>query len=103
MLPIQALCTEASLHALQRHYPQIYDSDEKLLIDPASVSVTKRDFLSAFSAMTPASHRSAAAPARHLASLSFIDSPWDLHCIRTAVALHAYIHLGGCNSSELHI
>jgi hypothetical protein len=62
--PVQALCTEASLHALRRHYPQIYDSDEKLLIDPASVCVTRRDFLSAFSAMTPASHRSAAAHAR---------------------------------------
>ena len=60
----QALCTEASLRAMRRAYPQIYDSDEKLLIDPARVCVTRRDFLAAFSAMTPASHRSAAAHAR---------------------------------------
>lgn len=61
---LQALCTEASLQAMRRHYPQIYDSDEKLLIDPSRVTVSRRDFLSAFSAMTPASHRSATAHAR---------------------------------------
>lgn len=49
---------------MRRHYPQIYDSDEKLLIDPSRVAVTRRDFLSAFTAITPASHRSAAAHAR---------------------------------------
>ncbi|EIE21008.1 putative 26S proteasome regulatory complex, ATPase RPT2 [Coccomyxa subellipsoidea C-169] len=61
---LKALCTEASLQAMRRHYPQIYDSDEKLLIDPSRVTVSRRDFLSAFSAMTPASHRSATAHAR---------------------------------------
>ncbi|CAL8469143.1 g8684 [Coccomyxa elongata] len=66
---LKALCTEASLRAMRRAYPQIYDSDEKLLIDPARVCVTRRDFLAAFSAMTPASHRSAAAHARPLPPL----------------------------------
>lgn len=37
--PTQALCTEASLASLRRHYPQIYDADEKLLIDPGRVRV----------------------------------------------------------------
>jgi SpoVK/Ycf46/Vps4 family AAA+-type ATPase len=60
----QALCTEASLHALRRRYPQIYDSDEKLLIDPRTIAVERGDFESALSAITPASHRSAAAHAR---------------------------------------
>jgi len=60
----QALCTEASLHALRRRYPQIYDSDEKLLIDPASIAVEQQDFVAALSSITPASHRSAAAHAR---------------------------------------
>ena len=44
---LQALCAEASLAALRRVYPQIYDSDVKLLIDPAAVVVTRQDFLGA--------------------------------------------------------
>ena len=60
----QALCTEASLAALRRTYPQIYESDDKLLIDPAAVAVTPRDFFAAHASLTPASHRSAAAHAR---------------------------------------
>lgn len=39
---VQALCTEASLASLRRHYPQIYDADEKLLIDPGRVRVRAR-------------------------------------------------------------
>ncbi|KAK9811900.1 hypothetical protein WJX72_012131 [[Myrmecia] bisecta] len=66
---LKALCTEASLHALRRQYPQIYESDDKLLIDPASVKIGRRDFLSAFTAITPASHRSAAAHARPLSGM----------------------------------
>ena len=60
----QALCTEASLHALRRSYPQIYDADDKLLIDPRRVAVERRDFMAALNSITPASHRSAAAHAR---------------------------------------
>ncbi|CAL5230062.1 g13513 [Coccomyxa viridis] len=63
---LKALCTEASLHALRRRYPQIYDSDDKLLIDPASIAVEQQDFVAALSSITPASHRSAAAHARPL-------------------------------------
>ena len=61
---LQALCTEASLHALRRQYPQIYSTTHKLLIDPASVTVARGDFLAAFKAVTPSSHRSAVAHAR---------------------------------------
>ena len=61
---LQALCTEASLHALRRQYPQIYDTNDKLLVDPATVRVSRTDFLSAFKAITPSSHRSAVAHAR---------------------------------------
>lgn len=39
---VQSLCTEASLQALRRAYPQIYSSDDKLLVDPASVAVQVR-------------------------------------------------------------
>ena len=38
-------------------YPQIYESDEKLVVDAASVVVARRDFITALSAITPASHR----------------------------------------------
>jgi SpoVK/Ycf46/Vps4 family AAA+-type ATPase len=31
---LKALCAESSLQALRRRYPQIYKSDQKLLIDP---------------------------------------------------------------------
>ena len=61
---MQALCTEASLHALRRRYPQIYDSDEKLLIDPRTIAVEQQDYEAALTSITPASHRSAAAHAR---------------------------------------
>lgn len=64
---LKALCTEASLAALRRKYPQIYDSEHKLLIDPEEVKVEKVDFLTAFQSITPASHRSAASPGRPLA------------------------------------
>ena len=62
--PAQALCIEASLHALRRSYPQIYEADEKLLVDPKAVTVGEKDFEAAQLAITPASHRAAAAPAR---------------------------------------
>ena len=61
---LQALCAEASLHALRRAFPQIYASDLPLALDPAAVSVQRRDFLAALGAITPASHRSASAHAR---------------------------------------
>ena len=44
---LKALCTEASLRALRRRYPQIYQSSEKLLINPASITIERRDFLAA--------------------------------------------------------
>jgi hypothetical protein len=61
----QALCTEASLVALRRSYPQIYTSDDKLLVDPRRVSVRQQDFEDAFRSITPASGRSVASPARY--------------------------------------
>ncbi len=49
---------------MRRSYPQIYDSDVKLLVDPSTVQVTEVDFTAALSRITPASHRAAAADAR---------------------------------------
>lgn len=41
----QALCTEAALNAVQRRYPQIYKSSERLLVDPKTIEVQPRDFM----------------------------------------------------------
>ena len=61
---VQALCTEAALAALRRSYPQIYGSDQRLLVDARNVSVQRADFLAALAGITPAAHRSAATHAR---------------------------------------
>jgi SpoVK/Ycf46/Vps4 family AAA+-type ATPase len=66
---LKALCTEAAVHALRRRYPQIYESDDKLVIDPGQVIPTRVDFRAAMEAITPASHRSAQAHARPLGAL----------------------------------
>ena len=66
---LKALCTEAAVHALRRRYPQIYESDDKLVIDPGQVVPSRVDFRYAMEAITPASHRAAQAHARPLGPL----------------------------------
>lgn len=61
---LKALCTEATIRALRRRYPQIYSSKEKLLINVDEVNVKTRDFLAAMKEIVPASHRSARTHAR---------------------------------------
>ncbi|KAL7809941.1 hypothetical protein V8C26DRAFT_260438 [Trichoderma gracile] len=63
---LRALCTEASLNAIQRTYPQIYSSKEKLLVDPAKISVHASDFMISIKKMIPSSERSATSGARPL-------------------------------------
>lgn len=63
---IKAVCSEAALCALRRHYPQIYASSQKLLLDVESISVSGRDFLSAMRKIVPASQRAVASPAKAL-------------------------------------
>lgn len=36
---LRALCSEAVIQALRRRYPQIYQSNRKLLLDPDNVKV----------------------------------------------------------------
>ncbi|WFD33208.1 TAT-binding protein-like protein 7, AAA ATPase [Malassezia cuniculi] len=57
---IRALCTEATLNAIQRHYPQIYKTNDRLALDPASISVEARDFMLALKKLVPSSARSMA-------------------------------------------
>lgn len=60
---LRALCTEAALNAVQRRYPQIYASTEKLVIDPAKINVVPRDFMLAIKKIIPSSARSSASGA----------------------------------------
>lgn len=55
---LRALCTEAALNAVQRIYPQIYRSTEKLLIDPSRIKVSPADFMLSLKNIVPSSERS---------------------------------------------
>jgi len=63
---LRALCTEAALNAVQRRYPQIYKSNEKLLIHPETISVTAKDFMISVKKMVPSSERSSTSGAAPL-------------------------------------
>ena len=64
---LRAMCTEAALNAVQRRYPQIYRSNEKLLIDPTSIEITAKDFMISVKKIVPSSERSASSGAAALA------------------------------------
>ncbi|EEH33623.1 suppressor protein of bem1/bed5 double mutants [Paracoccidioides lutzii Pb01] len=63
---LRALCTEAALNAVQRRYPQIYRSNEKLLIDPKKIEILPKDFMISIKKMVPSSERSASTGASPL-------------------------------------
>ncbi|KAI5638474.1 ATPase family associated with various cellular activities (AAA) domain-containing protein [Phthorimaea operculella] len=63
---IKALCSEAVLKAVRRVYPQIYESDCKLLINAANVQVTPEDMLNAMDDVTPSGARYAPPAAKPL-------------------------------------
>lgn len=56
---LRALCTEAALNSIQRKYPQIYLSTDKLVVDPTKVKVVAKDFMRAIDKIVPSSARSA--------------------------------------------
>ncbi|KAK6874623.1 ATPase histone chaperone YTA7 [Candida tropicalis] len=55
---LRALCTEAALNSIQRKYPQIYETNEKLLVHPSKVKVIAKDFMKAIEKIVPSSARS---------------------------------------------
>ncbi|KAF9128960.1 ATPase AAA domain-containing protein 2B [Mortierella sp. GBA39] len=57
---------EAALKAIRRRYPQIYESNEKLLIDTSTIVVEEVDMLKSAKAMVPASYRVTGATASPL-------------------------------------
>jgi DNA polymerase III delta prime subunit len=63
---LRALCTEAALNAIQRTYPQIYTSKEKLVVDPDKITIHASDFMISVKKMIPSSERSTSSSAHPL-------------------------------------
>lgn len=63
---MRALCTEASLNAIQRTYPQIYSSEDKLIVNPDKITVRMADFSLSKKKIVPSSERSSASGAKPL-------------------------------------
>lgn len=63
---LRALCTEAALNAVQGTYPQIYSSEQKLIVDASKIKVLAKDFMISVNKIIPSSERSAATGAAPL-------------------------------------
>jgi hypothetical protein len=63
---LHALCSEAALRCLRRVYPQVYESDQRLVINPKKVTVGAVDLHSALSSVKAASHRTSFSDSRPL-------------------------------------
>ncbi|ODV98409.1 hypothetical protein PACTADRAFT_36955 [Pachysolen tannophilus NRRL Y-2460] len=66
---LRALCTEAALNSIQRQYPQIYQTKEKLKINPERIKIVSKDFMMALDKIIPSSSR----------SISSLSSPLPQH------------------------
>ena len=55
---LRALCTESALNSIQRTYPQIYQSNEKLKINLSKIKPIASDFTKALQKIIPSSARS---------------------------------------------
>ncbi|KAI0368432.1 AAA-domain-containing protein [Pilatotrama ljubarskyi] len=76
---LRALCTEAALNAVQRRYPQIYKSNERLLLKPETIEVELRDFMISIKKLVPSSARSVSSAAAPLPTqlLPLLQEPLD--------------------------
>ncbi|XP_050677155.1 ATPase family AAA domain-containing protein 2-like [Leptidea sinapis] len=63
---LKALCSEAVLKALRRVYPQVYESEHALLIDPENVEVARCDLEDAMCSLVAAGSRNAPMCVRRL-------------------------------------
>ncbi|KAL9936634.1 hypothetical protein V8E36_004702 [Tilletia maclaganii] len=70
---LRALCTEAALNAIQRRYPQIYSTNDRLVLQPETIHVDAKDFMMSVNKVVPSSKRagtgSAAALPEHFQPL----------------------------------
>ncbi|KAM4790847.1 LOW QUALITY PROTEIN: ATPase family AAA domain-containing protein 2-like [Cyanocitta cristata] len=67
---IKALCAETGLCALRHHYPQLYESRERLQINMDSIEIKANDFSMAMQKTVPASRRVVPSPGRALSAIS---------------------------------
>lgn len=65
---LRALCTEAALNAIQRRYPQIYQTTERLQLNPETIKVDAKDFMMSVNKVVPSSARSSSSAAAPLAA-----------------------------------
>lgn len=63
---IKALCTEAALNSLKRTFPQVYQSQEKLILDTKKIIIEKEDFIDCMKKIVPSTHRSSIIHSRPL-------------------------------------
>ncbi|EDO16503.1 hypothetical protein Kpol_513p19 [Vanderwaltozyma polyspora DSM 70294] len=63
---LRSLCTEAALISIQRKFPQIYKSEQKLMVDPTKIRVSYGDFMLALEKIVPSSARSTGSVAQPL-------------------------------------
>jgi SpoVK/Ycf46/Vps4 family AAA+-type ATPase len=63
---LRSLCTEAAINAMQRTFPQVYMSTEKLIVDPDKVKITAKDFMLSIKKIIPSGERSTSSGARPL-------------------------------------
>ncbi|KAF7405271.1 hypothetical protein HZH66_004177 [Vespula vulgaris] len=63
---LQALCAEAVMCCVRRHYPEIYTSKSRRYINERHLKVEKQDFLKAQENIVPASHRVVIIPMKSL-------------------------------------
>ncbi|NXO23226.1 ATAD2 protein, partial [Cisticola juncidis] len=67
---IKALCAETGLCALRHHYPQLYESRERLQINMDSIKIKANDFSMAMQKTVPASQRIMPSSGRALSAIS---------------------------------
>uniref|UniRef100_H2YAJ4 Bromo domain-containing protein n=1 Tax=Ciona savignyi TaxID=51511 RepID=H2YAJ4_CIOSA len=60
---LKALCTEATLHALRKSFPQIYATNDKLKLDVNQISIGPNNFYQAMKSIVPTAQRSHPTPA----------------------------------------
>ena len=54
---LKGLCVEATLNALRRRYPQVYQTSQKLALDFDQIQIKEGDFCQAMDKLVPSTHR----------------------------------------------
>ncbi|WWC57746.1 uncharacterized protein I303_100280 [Kwoniella dejecticola CBS 10117] len=82
---LRALCTETALNAIQRRYPQIYKTADRLQLETKSIHVSAKDFMMSIKKIVPSSARSTSSAAVQLPPhlIPLLSAP--LARIRTAI------------------